>query len=280
MAELRGARVQVDLVKDLLTPKGDRPPVSIPISPAMFKPSSEPYTVPAALIADQDIFKNNNVSVANVSPSQIRFKVDMLVTEDLDVQTPPQSAMPNLVSPAVIEPRKVQVTGPKSVLDIEKSRGDLRVMADFSKYPEMSQPGKHDLNVPLTMPFADRNVSISPSSVKVSVEVSKLESDYKFNSIPLAVTYPAGLERKYYADYDASLRFVTVIGPKDIITQMSQPNPPPDLLPKARIELSTKDIGDEHKVRVKYELPPGVRVSPTDENREVSVTLKPQTAPE
>jgi hypothetical protein len=166
------------------------------------------------------------------------------------------------------------------VLDIERARGELRVTADFSKYPELTQPGKHELTVPLTLPFADRNVTLSATSVKVSLEVTKLEVDYKFNSIPIAVTYPAGLERKYYAEYDAFARFVTVVGPKNIIDQMSQPNAPPDLLPKARIELSTKDIGEEHKVRVRYELPAGVRVSPADENREVSVTLKPQTAPE
>ena len=281
MAELRGSRVQVDVVKDLLTPKGDTPPVTIGISPAMFKPDGEPYTVSAAIIADQDIFKSNNVSVSNVSPAQLKFRVDTLVPADLEVEIPPAASLPNLTGPPVIEPRTVQITGPKTVLEAEKANGTLRVIADFSKAPEMSQPGKHDLTVPLTLAFKNRNVTITPSTVKVSIDVSQLEKEIKL-TLPLSVTFPATLQRKYYADYDASLRFVTFLGPKNIVDQMA-PGGPANMVPKARVEVNSNDAVEpprESKIRVKYELPPGVRVSPADAEREVGVTLRPLVTPE
>lgn len=278
MAELRGSRIQVDTVKELLAPKSDQqPPVVINIPLDKFPPGGGPYVESAGIIAEHDIFRNNYVTVAKVSPTQLKFTVDRIVTVDVDVQPPPAEKTPNLSGLPVFEPRRVQVTGPERLLE----GGKVTVTADFSNFPEMSQPAKHEVNVPLTLNISDRNVTVSPATVKATFTVQELKSELRLNSIPLNVMYTPGLEQRYYAECSENvLRNVSFYGPRDIIDKIAAGT----IQPKVRIEVSSDDVtnpvGQQRKAKVKFDLPPGVSVSRDDEEREVSFRMLPQTGQE
>jgi hypothetical protein len=276
MAELRGSRIQLEAVKKALDPRGG-PPVTISLSAELYKAGGGPYTVPASIIGDHDIFSSNNVTVSNISPAQLKFNVDQLVTEELAVQTPPLTNFPNLAGSPVIEPLNAQVTGPKSLLDIEKQRGELRVVADFSSYGELKTPGTHTLTVPLTMPFTHPNLTIQPSSAKVTLTVQELTKEFRKEAIPIYATYPHGLAKLYTAEYDESLRSVTFQGPPAVIAQMEQDIPA--MQPKARFEVSrptaSRPAGTDVQTELKFDLPEGVRVSPSDAKRTITYKLVP-----
>jgi hypothetical protein len=274
MAELRGSRVQVDAVKELLAPKSDQqPPVRINISTDKFPPGGGPYIESASVIAEDDIFRNNYVTVAKVSPAQLKFNVDRIVTVDVDVQAPPPDKTPNLSGIPVFEPRRVQVTGPERLVEKDK----VTVTADFSKFAEMSSAKTHEVNVPLTLSIANRNITVAPANVKATFTVQELKSEVRLNSIPLNVMYTPGLETKYWADCEKVIRNVTFFGPRDIIDKIKAGT----VQPKVRIEVSSDDVtnpvGQPRKAKVKFDLPPGVTVSRDDEEKEITFKLLPQT---
>ncbi|CAN5618689.1 hypothetical protein BH10PLA1_BH10PLA1_19310 [soil metagenome] len=274
-AELVGPRISVDKVTEQikLIPKSDQG-VMIEIPPS-YVPGR--YTIPSSLVSDADMFRRTGVTISKTSPQNLHIEIDKIVDRDLDVQMP--GDVQNLVGTPTFEPRKVRISGPQSVLDTAEARGQLNVYADFKGLRErqsLKVPGKHDLvNVPVVVPFSDKNLTVSPITVNATVEVRQLDVEYKKNSIPVYVTYPHPVDAQFRAEYEDSLPDVTMIGPSEQIEAMQRPGFDPQ--PKARFEVappSSKDpVGQTRTARLQFDLPPGVRMSPDDEKRTIQYKL-------
>lgn len=282
MAEVSGPRVQVDKVQELLKPKNDQPSVWIEVSHSEYPPGG-PYTMPSSYAGEVDIFRKNGVTVANFSPFNLRFSVDRIVTRELDITVP--ADVQNLVGTPAFEPRKVTISAPQTLLEIAESRGQLKVTADLTSFKELRTPGKHSLqNVPMVVRLGDsrdlRNVSITPTAVNVMIEVRQQDVEFKINAMPVYVTYPPGMDDRYRAAYDATVANVTIFGPSEQIEALQRPEFEPK--PKAILEINRTHlpVGEPRTSRLKFELPPGIRVSPTDEKRTIDFRLMNRTAPE
>ncbi len=275
-AELSGPRVSVDKITDALKliPRSDQG-VMIEISGA-YAPGS--YQILSSLVSDADLFKRAGVTISKPSPQNIHITIDRVVERELEVQIPEALIAQNLlVGTPTFEPRKVIVSGPESSLNAAAARNELKAIVDLKNFNELQTPGKHALdNVPLLVTVADKNVSISPMTVRANLEVRPAELEVKKDALPIYVTYPPNFA--YRAEYFASLPNVTMYGSRKAVEDMAKSG----IQPKARFEVSTKDLPADitRTTRLEFDLPPGLRMSDEDKQRTIEFKLVKQVTPE
>lgn len=275
-AELSGPRVSVDKVTDALKliPKSDQG-VMIEISGA-YAPGS--YQILSSLVSDADLFKRAGVTISKPSPQNIHITIDRVVERELDVLVPDELVTQNLlVGTPTFEPRKVKISGPEAVLNAAAARNDLKAVVDLKNFKEVQTPGKHTLdNVPLVVSVGDKNVSVSPMTVRANLEVRPAEIEIKKDALPIFVTYPPNFT--YRAEYFPSLPNVTMYGSRKAIEDMAKSG----IQPKARFEVSTKDLPADvtRTTRLEFDLPPGIRMSDEDKLRPIEFKLVKLVTPE
>lgn len=280
MAELNGPRAKVDQVRDVLS--GGMVPRSVPIDiDASLSPGRhEIRTIEA--IKDNPIFRDNGISVNNCQPPMLQIEVDQIIERDIDVQLPP--GIDNLSGVPLIEPRKVHVRGPQSLLDGAAAQGQFAVYADVAGLDVLRIPGHHELPaVPVIGSVREDHITITPSTVKVSFDVKQSNIEYPINSMAIFTIAPPGLLDRYkvvIANNNPFLTNVTVIGPQEKIELIQKDSIVPK--PRATLEVTREDLpaGESRLRRLRYELPEGVTVSPDDAKREVEFKLIDRNATE
>ena len=168
---------------------------------------------------------------------------------------------------------------PDSVIAAARAAGNLVAYAHLDETREPLTPGPHDLSgVPLTLPFGDKTMTITPSVVSAHVEIKKSDVTSSLDAVPIWITYSPGMDDKYKVVCDPSLPDVTVIGPEEQIEAIKSGA----FRPKATLEVVPSDlpVDIDHTRRLRFELPPDVHVSQQDAQREITFRLTERKASE
>jgi hypothetical protein len=197
MATLEGPRAALDNVVSHLVPERVEPRRRDRADESKYR-SGEEYAIEAARIRDTDMFKNSGVVVSAESPPTLRFRIDQLVDQAVDVRPslPPET----FASPPLFEKSSVRVMLPKRLLD-GLGGEPLVAYADLSRFDEVRTPGAHTLtNVPVvlgndSLRQAD-HVTITPDRVTAKIDVKNAERQSKIDSVPIFVSGPPTLLRE------------------------------------------------------------------------------------
>jgi hypothetical protein len=276
-AELIGPRAQVERVMHLVQPRDGEAAVQIEID-RNYLPGEIHRLSASQRLAESGIFKSHGVSVRDVSPAQLEIFVDEIVERDLDVKAP--ASVTNLATPPTFEPKTVRVRGPKRSLD-NPAQGQLLATADLAGRPELRSPGVHELPaVAVSTNLDEPTVTITPATVKATLDVRQSDVRYTIPSVPIFYSAPHNLTnlQKYKLEYNPFITNVTVIGPPDKIELLRREEFPK----KARFEVSDQDVGrPTREARLVFDLPDGVHLSKEDQARAtVAFRITEVTSPE
>jgi hypothetical protein len=269
--ELDGTNNNLEKIRGILAAT---PTLTIDVADSILS-STGNHSVPGAIVNDQDIFRSNGITVDSVLPHDLTINVD--AQEDVTVQVKPAPDERNFSAPPIFTPHEVHVKAPHSVISAARAAGNLVAYAHLDQTREVLTPGSHDLTaVPLTVPFGNGAVAISPSSVAAHVEIKKSDVTLLLPAVPVWVVYPPGMDDKYKAVYDPSLPSVTVVGPEEQIATLESGS----FKPKARLDVSPADlpVDTDHERRLQFELPTDVHASPEDLQRTISFRLTERKA--
>lgn len=276
--ELQGpqARLQ-EVLNELRGGKGTPRGLDIEL-PASWEVNRDhrPDTLP--LIRDHKTFVNNGVTVLSVQPAKLEIGIDEVVEREARIIKPP--ALKNLE--ATFDPPTVKVRGPRSVLnraaDADPANpGRLTVTADLSDELSRRNPGRYpditNFGLIRLGELADDTITITaPPGIRANVEVREANKSLVLSSMVVSLDVPEGLLDKYkVTDFRPVLQNVTITGPPTIIDAIERNEFDPK--PKARVVVTQQDVGDRHSIKVQYDLPKGVEVSPEDQKREVEIHL-------
>ncbi len=238
------------------------------------------HQMSGALINDLDVFRNNGITVSNVIPPDLTVNVDALDDVEVEVQAAPDGK--NFSAAPSFTPRKVHIRAPRSVIANAKASNKLVAYAQINEASEPLTPGAHDLpRVPLTVPFTDSLLTISPTTVSAHVEIKKSDATLVLEAIPIWAIVPPVVDDKYKAVYDPpSLTNVVVSGPEDQINALQTKTYP--LTPKATFEVNPNlsMVGVDQTARLHFDLPPDVHVSPDFAQRTITYKLVERRAAE
>jgi hypothetical protein len=233
----------------------------------------------ASLVANNSIFTQNGITVTRTQPERLQVIVDDVVEREARVTAPP--GITTLDAATRFDPPNVKVRGPATMLDRAKTEagGTLSV---FVRIPDemLRTPGEKDARkLPIELPQAlaqDDRVALSRQEVDATLVVRASDVDFEMNAMPVSLDQPKPMADKYSVEYQTSLPSVKLIGPKDKIDPLRDPAFQPR--PYAQLRVTTADVGREGlKRKLRFvDLPPGVRVSDADAQREISFTVKPK----
>ena len=226
-----------------------------------------------SLIANHDLFRHNGITVTRTQPDTITVSVDAIVERDARVAPVPGTA--NL-GEAKFDPPIVKLRGPRNVLSPD---GDFNPLVAYAHVPPnvLTQPGQRDadaLELTLPPPLAkDPRIVITPSKVDAVLQVRASDAKWEMRAMTIRLDVPKGVTDKFIVEYDPSLPNVTLIGPKDIIDQLSAGTA--NITPYALLSVSGEDAdrGAQQRTLRFVDLPEGVRVDEKDRQRTVSFRL-------
>jgi hypothetical protein len=260
---LQGPRSRLDLVRELLQPHNNAPPITVEIDNATPLGPSIPIPL-LQKIENNPKFKNNGVSVIRCSPEDILVSVDRLEEREATVVAP--ANIPSLES-ATFAPATVRVRGPHQLLETLSANGHLTVTADIAALPELKTPGKHTVNNVQLLP--DQNLTISNAPLQAVLTVKEPDVEYEVKDLPVLIEGPGTLFNRYRINYDTILPSVKVSGPPAQIEKLKSG----EIHPVAKLRISTEDIKNPKPLPLQIEdLPPGVSVSPS-ENPEATFSV-------
>lgn len=275
VAFIGGPRLAVDRVIELVTNPGKGPAVQIEIDGRGYESGKWVPVDTERYVGENPIFKNRGVAVSNCRPRTLQILVDELVERDVEVRVP--NDVTNLAGSPVFEPSTVRVRGPKTKL--EDPTHPLVITADLANREEMQLPGPHQLPaVSVRANISDPSITLTPSAVKATIDVSQKEERYLIASMPIWQNAPPGFSEKYRVEYPPNISNITVIGPHDQIELLRKG----DYRPKAQLEVTAEDDGKQRTQReLKFDLPDRVKVVAEDkEKTRVLFQLFKQTASE
>src|SRR5687768_10306376 len=272
VVELEGPRARVQDVLHRLRggefPQGLR----IEIDKALL-PNREHQLRTISLIANHDLFRHNGITVTRTQPDTITITVDEIVDRDARVQPVPGTA--NLGEGTKFDPAMVKLRGPRNVLSPD---GDSSPLVAYAHVPSnlLAQPGQREadaLDLTLPPPLAkDTRIAITPSKVDAVLQVRASDAKWEMRAMTVSLDVPKGVTDKFTVDYETSLPNVTLIGPKDIIDQLSTGAGP---TPYAQLKVTSEDADRPEQQRTLrfVDLPEGVRVDEKDRQRTIRFRL-------
>jgi len=274
MADLRGPRSRVESVKAQFARAGGPSALTIVADPKLTP--GQPHDLPAgAFIANNPVFVQNNVQVTNFQPAILTVFVDTYAEEELPVEAP--STLTNLVGKPIFEPAKVKVRAPATALARAKAQG-LVAYADIANLDQLKTPGQQEIPAArvIVPGIEGENVTITPSTVKVTVDVRQSDIDYKIPSMPITLSSPMILQKQYRVECkEYTISNVTVKGPKNMIDLIKNESAKPSAVLEITLDdRPTGGANDKHTRKLRFEgLPENVRVAPEDAQREVQFSL-------
>jgi hypothetical protein len=291
VVELEGPRARVQDVLQRLRGGAFPQGLRIQIDPAL-EPNRDHQLRTLSLIANNELFRHNGITVTRTQPDTINVTVDKIVEREARVE--PAPGTPNLLEGTKFDPPFVKVRGPLNVLEPEgenapaasaavpatgPSTGPSARLIVYAHIPEslVTTPGTReveDLDLSLPPPLTrDQRVSIIPSKVNAALQVRASDEEWTMPSMTVSLDQPKSVADKFKVDYDFSLPDVTLIGPKDIIDAIKKPDGPK---PYAQLRVMAEDAGrGELRRTVRYlDLPDRVRVSEKDRQREIAFRVE------
>ncbi|MCB0333758.1 MAG: YbbR-like domain-containing protein [Bdellovibrionales bacterium] len=202
------------------------------------------------------------VEVLNIDPPEMELVLDDLVTRKVPVQVPRIGVLRDdfVLDKMLITPHEVTVTGPASEMDslksVETAAIDVRsIQETVSRTLILSTPGRY--------------VKLEPPKVSVEVVVRQLESEKKFNKIPLEVRHSGDEDR-----YISSLQFVSieVSGPRGKMSKLKSS------LITCFVEVSEEEARSSFEAQIHVELPDEIKLVFINPET-VTLTALPKAAP-
>jgi hypothetical protein len=222
-------------------------------------------------IQNNDVFKNNGVTVQAVEPATLHVNIEELGQKDLPVEVPTQIA--NL-SDVTFDPSKVTVRGPNDEL-----KAGVRVFANLSGLS--LKPGKNSLTGVLLSLSPQGKLRIDPGQTKVKADFTVQDADVEavIKSIPIEVQAAPSLIDSFKISVNNGVGDVyntKVKGPKvlinDLINDLEQKDPKQQRFhARAVLELDADDRSPSKELV--YMLPPGVTVDKEDQARKIDFKL-------
>ncbi|MBC8105035.1 MAG: hypothetical protein H7Z14_00470 [Anaerolineae bacterium] len=261
VAFIGGPRLAVDRVIELVTNPGKGPIVQIEIDGRGYESGKWVPVDTERYVGENPIFRNRGVAITSCKPRTLQILVDELVERDVEVRVP--TDVTNLAGSPVFEPSTVRVRGPKTKL--EDPRQPLVITADLANREEIQLPGPHQLPaVSVRANISDPSITLSPSTVKATLDVSQKEERYLIASMPIWQSTPTGFLEKYRIECPPSISNITVIGPHDQIELLRKG----EVRPKAQLEVTAEDEGKQRTAReLKFDLPDRVKVVAEDKEK-------------
>jgi hypothetical protein len=287
IVDLQGPQARVDEALERIrggqngTPNGIRLEVNSSLTP-----NKEHEINALELLRQQKIFSDYGVSVVRCQPAWLLVRIDPIVERDARIVPPPD--VTNIEPSSSFDPPVVRVRGPKSKLD-DAAQQNGKQLVVYAEIPQDVQKsaGHHELsNVAVEWPanLQDDRVSIvGTPAIKATLDVRPADVTGKIDSMPVVLEMPNAVidniqSGKWKVHFQTYLTNVHVVGPKEIIDQIN--NPDFAKRPTASIEVTPDDLGEARQKQVKYDLPKGVSVAKEDQNRAVDFRLSSGTAAE
>jgi len=277
MVDLEGARSNVEVAKGAFGRSGGPSALDIIVDPKLTPGQTHDLSWQYS-VANNPVFLQNRVRVTNCQPPILTVYVD--VFEEVELPVVPPATVTNLIAPPIFEPAKVKLRAPREA--IRRAGGALSVEADLSNFAELKAPGVHELPaVRVQVPgLSGEHVTITPSTVKATLEVKQSDVSFTIPSVALFALMPSNLQKQYRVDCPDNITNVTVVGPPAQIELLKREDFTPK--PRAALDVSRDDL-PVGTVRTRtlrfYDLPEGVRVSAEDARRTVDFKLV-ERAPE
>jgi hypothetical protein len=216
------------------------------------------------------IFVQAGISVRDVVPANLNVTVYDMEERVIPVRAP--DSLKNVTNPRFV-PSEVTVRAPKQVLEDATKNNRLYVLPDLSKADAINQPGHHDVpGVSLLPAFPAEHVTIEPKTVTASFEVNRPDAEVTLEyPVPVWPAGPTAFMTKYKVECPVSIPNIHIVGPQDQI----------DLLKNsgyrvvALLYVTPDDLrdGNTHRKVLRFDLPPGVRVTNDPEQYTVTFTL-------
>jgi hypothetical protein len=228
------------------------------------------HRIPTRLLGDDQLFKDNGITVRNIVPDEVTIKIDPVETRELPVQPPADNRLVSFTS----DPRTVKVSAPQSFF---RDRPNLSVRADVTL---LDKPGPHEEKVNLAPSFTGRFVAVTPSTAAVKYDVRQADVRYKILAMPVWAAVPPTQEwDKYKAEYQIAVANVWVIGPEEKINLLKNEQATSHAefyLVEAKPDFNLPDRPSD--VPLHYVLPEGVRLDETAPHpKTISVKFKLRT---
>lgn len=274
LADLSGPRSQLDAARQQLGGTGGIQEVGIVVD-KLVKGLREIPT--AAALENDPLFTLRGIRVSNCQPAVLQVYVDEYEDRELPVAAPP--SFTNLVAAPIFEPATVKVRAPKRAWEKAPIEGPLQALANLASIADLATPREH--KIPAVRVFVpglsdEPNVSITPATVKATLEVRQPDRQLRLPSMVVFPSGPAFLLKQYRVACPDVINNVNVVGPPDKIAMLERPDYPK---PWALLEVSRDDAtGAFRKKRLRFmDLPDLVQVMPEDAQREVEFKLVPIT---
>lgn len=270
---IEGSRAKVEKVRS--RGGSDQRIVDIAVPADLPEGKTTPLTLQQQL-EDAPIFKDNGIAVKSCIPASIDVRVDQLVSVDVRPGLRPGVGS-RIIGKVVFDPPVVTLRGPRSVLHDPES---LRVYADppESDIPTSAIDGHQIPDVPVRLGRSDDTITITPSTVKISIQVKASSISYLIPNVPVFVRMPSTMQDRYRVTFphDASMSRITVVGPEDQIAKLQNEK----FAPEATLNILTDDVRGTLPRAPTYTLPPDVTVSEADKSRTIDFRLVDRNAPE
>jgi hypothetical protein len=230
-------------------------------------------------IQDNEVFKNNGVTVQTVDPSGLKVNIDRAAQAEVPVELPPD--ITNL-SDVVFDPPKVMVHGPESELFVKGTKALLPTVKVFANLSGISQlkPGKHAMAaVPVSLSTPGK-LHIDPGQTQVKADFTVQDADvsYTIPSMPIVLEVSPTFANTFSVKVNHGVESISdtrVIGPKALIDDLIQGR----FHPKAVLVLDSDDDSPGPR-KLAYKLPTGVTVDKEDEARTIDFEQKPRPSAE
>ena len=238
----------------------------------------EGKTTPLALqqqLEDAPIFKDNGIAVKSCVPASIDVRIDLLESVTARPGLRPGVGS-RIIGKIVFDPPVVTLRGPRSLL---RDPASLIVYADPPQSDIPTSAINHTIpDVPVRLGRSDDAITITPSTVKISIEVKESNVPYLIPTVPVFVRMPSTMQDRYRVTFphDASMSRITVVGPEEQIAKLRDEK----FAPEATLNILTDDVRGTLPRAPTYTLPPDVTVSEADKSRTIDFRLVDRNAPE
>jgi YbbR-like protein len=232
-------------------------------------------------IKDDQLFKENGVSVVESHPKQLSVNVDRKEERELPVQSPPDANLNTATTH--YDPVTVTVSGPAKVLDSLSEQKLLAAYAQISGNDVLKVPGVHEMNVEVGLPplsTKETRVTFKPKVVKATLDVRPTDVVLVIKSLPVKIEAPPALLDTYQVvfgeggatDNNATVTDIKVTGPPSLQPQLDSEDK------WARLTISNDDVGKSAQPRtLEYHIP-GFQVTKDSQDKQVTFELKSRAA--
>jgi hypothetical protein len=263
---VKGPKGAVDRIPQLVNPLQGNQPVKIRLE----KTGPGLQYIPTVRIGQDRRFVDAGITIESAQPESIEVLVEPYVEEDVPIR----ARNPDQSRSVTFEPATVHVRAPASMLREQKATPTgLTATVDIPAADGATDTETllRDLKVSLSLDNK-KYITFSPVTVTARLKPTGLV-EYTLPAVLLRVAATEQVLKDYEIIAPLPLYTVTVVGPREEIERMKNPNAP---APRAFVELRPTVGAGENDADVHYEASFPPRVTVKDAPSTVKVTLIPR----